>query len=131
MKMICNACSKKYEDRGVNTKYSNLCPSCVQRAIELDDRLSEMNKKDIIDEIKNKFNNMETYGDLLEILFYQLQSYEAPYFEIRSKRSSKSAYSFSLVKGKEDRVHYLYNDAVSTGECNIQTLNNYLTLKFW
>lgn len=112
-------------------KYSGLCESCRTKAIKLDDRLRRMTYEEICQEIEEKFKNMETYEDLRDIIFYQENSFEAPYFEFRSKRKNTKAFAFSRNRNNPDRVDYLYDGITLEGSCLIKEMDKYLKIRFY
>lgn len=87
-----------------------------------------MNKADIkelIKELNIRLRNINTYQEL------NMLKKEVEYnnFAFASKRSRKCIYDITLIEGDENKVHYLYDDGVSSGEAYIKNLYKYFKIK--
>lgn len=87
--------------------------------------MNEVDIKELIKELNIRLREIKTYQEL-NILKKEVEDNN---FVFASKRSRKCIYDITLIEGDENKVSYLYNDGISSGEAYIKNLYKYFKIK--
>lgn len=88
-----------------------------------------MNKKEEIVKFNEELKNVRNIEQLLNLLNRAVNKSEYGPYHLQGKRRGYETYSFSEYPHDSNKVHYLYNDGISTGLSCFENLYKVLSFK--